>query len=107
MNFTNNDVKMVQRSISNFLYKNDFQATKELMMLFNRITKENRFLSRSLDSWKDYIKMYDESFYTFLTFKALVDSEKEQSEGMTEEEIKEQIGITIWQLPCGWFIQYV
>ena len=51
--------------------------------------------------------MYDWNFYTYHTWEALVESEAEQNEGMTEEECHEQFNKTIWKLPCGWYVQYV
>ena len=50
--------------------------------------------------------MYDENFYTYATWDALVYSETDIG-GLTEEECKEQLNETIWQLPCGWYVQYV
>ena len=51
--------------------------------------------------------MYDDNFYTYPTWKELLDSEKDSTDGLTEEECKEQLNETIWQLPCGWYVQYV
>lgn len=64
-------------------------------------------MTKELNSAEDYVKMYDDNFYTYQTWEDLIESEKDQSDGLTEDECKEQIGKTIWQLPCGWYVQYV
>ena len=87
--------------MSNPTYNGNLEATGQLVELFNKIHK------RPLKTLEDYINMYDDSFYTYHTWEALVESEAEQNEGMTEEECREQLNKTIWQLPCGWYVQYV
>lgn len=102
MKFTEIDIKSVATSISNYLYEENFEATKQLMELFDRIARKPLF------TWKEYVKMYDDHFYTYRNWNELVKSEIEQGVyGMTEEECKEQLNETIWQLPCGWYVQYV
>ena len=95
------DIKNVAWNISNYLYEDNLEATRQLMELFDKITR------KPLSTWKDYVRMYDDSFYTYRTWEELVRSEAEQNDGLTEEECKEQLGETIWQLPCGWYVQYV
>lgn len=95
------DIEIISWNISNCSYNGNFEATKQLVELFDKITK------KPLNTPADYINMYDDNFYTYWTWEALVESEAEQNEGMTEEECKEQLNKTIWQLPCGWFVQYV
>jgi hypothetical protein len=104
-------VKDVAVGLSNFTYANNLQATKELMELFDYL-KESKILgayesSKPLENIKDYIKMYDENFYTYQTWEALVKSEEEQSDGWTEDECRAEINQTIFKLPCGWYVQYV
>lgn len=94
-------VKEVSSGLSNFTYHGNFQATEELINLFDRILKHKP------QTAAEYIKAYDDNFYTYHTWKELIDSEKEQSDGLTEDECRSEIGKTIWQLPCGWFVQYV
>lgn len=107
----NIDVKDVAYNLSNFLYEENLQATKELMELFDYIKKEKplgEYVSRKpLETAEDYVRMYDENFYTYLTWDDLVESEEEQADGLTEEECKELLNKTIWKLPCGWYVQYV
>lgn len=94
-------VKQVMSGLSNFLYWDNEDATQQLMELFDKISRVE------LTTAADYIKMYDENFYTYATWDALVCSEKDNTDGLTEEECKEQLNTTIWQLPCGWYVQYV
>lgn len=98
---TKAEIKIVSYGLSNSLYHGNFEATKQLVELFDKIGRN------SLKTPEDYINMYDWSFYTYRTWEELVKSEEEQSEGMTEEECMENMDINIWQLPCGWYVQYV
>lgn len=95
------EIENIQCNISNYLYKDNFEATKQLVALFDRIAK------RRLCTWKDYVNMYDDNFYTYCTWEELVRSEVEQNYGLTEEECKNELDKTIWRLPCGWYVQYV
>jgi hypothetical protein len=102
MNFSNENIIKLSKNISNYLYEGNFEATKQLVELFDKISK------KPLSTLEDYIKMYDDSFYTYLTWEELVKSEVEQGVyGMTEEECKEELGNSIWQLPFGWYVQCV
>ena len=98
------DVNIVSWNLSNFLYEGNLEATAQLMELFDTIDMPKRY---RLNTPEDYIRMYDDNFYTYRTWEELVESEAEQNEGMTEEECKEELNHTIWQLPCGWYVQYV
>lgn len=103
-------IKNVADNISNYMYADNLEATSQLMELFDSITKN------PLSTWRDYVRMYDDNFYTYSTWEELVASETvwkeivsgtEQSDGLTEEECKEQLNKTIWKLPCGWYVQRV
>lgn len=98
---TKKEIEIISYGISNSSYNGNIEATEQLISLFDRITK------RPLKTLEDYINMYDWNFYTYWTWDALVESEADQNEGMTEEECKEELNKTIWQLPCGWYVQYV
>ena len=98
---TRTDIENISYGISNPSYHGNLEATEQLINLFNSISK------RPLNTYEDYINMYDDNFYTYWTWEALVESEAEQNNGFTEEECKEELGKTIWQLPCGWYVQYV
>lgn len=91
----------VSRSLSNIIYRNNLQATEELMNLLVSLSKN------PLNDETDYLMMYDMGFFTFQTWEKLLQSENECSDGLTEEQCKDQIGKSIWQLPCGWYVQYV
>lgn len=101
---TKTDIEFVSWNISNHIYHGNLEATKQLMELFNTIDVPRRY---KLNNPEDYINMYDDNFYTYWTWEALVKSETDQSNGLTEEECREELGKTIWQLPCGWYVQYV
>jgi len=101
MKLTSEDIQKVANGISNYFYNNNLEATKQLMDLFERITK------KFLNTCEDYIQMYDDNFYTYQTFDELVKSEEEINDGLTREECMEQLNKSIWQLPCGWYVQYV
>lgn len=110
MKMTKDEIKIVSWGISNSSYQNNLEATKQLMELFDNIVDKfnNKVVHRTLNTPEDYINMYDDNFYTYWTWEELVQSEIEQSTfGMTEEECKAQLNKTIFQLPCGWYVQYV
>lgn len=94
-------IHKVSQGISNTIYRNNLQATEELINLLSSLSRKD------LTDANDYISMYDENFYTYETWNDLLKSENECSDGLTEEQCKEQIGKSIWQLPCGWYVQYV
>lgn len=98
---TKREIEIISYGLSNWTYNGNLEATEQLINLFDKIAR------RPLKTLEDYIRMYDDSFYTYHTWEALVKSEEEQNEGMTEAECKEQLNKTIWQLPCGWYVQYV
>lgn len=106
---TKAEIEIVSWNLSNFLYHGNLEATEQLVELLDKIVDKfnNKVVHRTLKTPQDYIDMYDDSFYTYWTWEELVESELEQSNGMTEEECKEQLNKTIWQLPCGWYVQYV
>lgn len=96
-----NLIKKVANNISNPNYNENLQATQELIELFNKISR------KPLKTAEEYVKFYDNNFYTYKTWRELVESEKEQFDGFTEKECKEQLNQSIWQLPCGWYVQCV
>lgn len=98
---TKTDIEIISYGISNHFYHGNLEATKQLIELFDRIAK------RPLKTLEDYINMYDWNFYTYWTWEELVKSEEEQNNGFTKEECEEQLNKSIWQLPCGWYVQYV
>jgi hypothetical protein len=103
LTMTKEEIKSISWNLSNFIYQDNLEATSQLIELFNNIKVPHR----PLNTPKDYVDMYDDSFYTYMTWEALVESELYQTDGLTEEECKAELGETIWQLPCGWYVQYV
>lgn len=98
---TKKEIEIISYGLSNWTYHGNLEATEQLISLFDKIT------TRPLKTLEDYINMYDWSFYTYHTWEDLVESEKEQNYGLTEEECRERLNKSIWQLPCGWYVQYV
>ena len=97
----NINIESISFELSNPLYNGNLEATNQLVELFDKISK------KPLLTNKDYVCMYDDNFYTYLTWEELVESEKEQYDGFTEEECFEQLNKSIWKLPCGWYVQCV
>ena len=95
------NIGRIAKGLSNSNYANNLQATMELIELFNLISKHKPTTE------EEYIKMYKDNFYTYTTWEDLIESEKEQSDGLTEEECEYEIGRSIWRLPCGLYVQYV
>lgn len=98
-------IEEVSKYISNFIYKDKIEETKQLMELFDKITR------KELNTPDDYVEMYDNNFYTYTDWKSLVDSEKDQTDGLTEKELENELKDenfgSVWKLPCGWYVQYV
>lgn len=95
-------VREVSMLVSNHIYRDDLQATDQLMSVIDKNCKPVP------TEVSDYCDFYDTYCYTYRTFEELVKSEKEQGNyGLTEAECKEQIGKTIFQLSCGWYVQIV
>jgi hypothetical protein len=98
------EIEIVSYGLSNWTYHSNLEATEQLMELFDTIDVPKRY---RLNTPEDYILMYDDNFYTYHNWEALVKSEADQTDGLTEEECKAELNHTIWQLPCGWYVQYV
>ena len=64
MKLTNVECKKVAENISNPMYSNNLQATKELIELFNKISR------KPLKTAEDYVKFYADNFYTLLILEA-------------------------------------
>lgn len=107
---TDLEIFNIAKNISNPSYKDDLKAVAELVEQFDAIYASGKYgflHEKPLDTWEDYVRMYDDNFYTYQTWQELVDSEKDQNDGLTEKELKAEIGKTVWQLSCGWYLQYV
>lgn len=104
------DILKIAKNVSNSSYRDNLQTVAELVERFDAIYASGKYgflHKKPLNTWEDYVRMYDDNFYTYQTWQELVDSEKYQTDGLTEDELKEQIEETVWQLPCGWYLQYV
>lgn len=91
----------VSKGLSNYTYAYNLQATEQLIEVLDKKSR------KTLVTANDYIQFYDDNWYTFQRWEDLVSDEARQTDGLTESELKEQIGNTVWQLPCGWYVQYV
>lgn len=100
-NMARYNIEEISYGLSSYRYHGNFQATEELIDLFNKISK------KPLETTEDYIIFYDDHFYTYPTWEAFIQDEIRQNNGMTEEKCKEQVNKTIWKLPCEWIVQYV
>jgi hypothetical protein len=103
MKFTDEDIIQISKNLSNIIYENNVSATRELVGLINKLPH-----LISINEWSDVVEIYDNSFYTYTTWEDLVASEKEQGVyGLTEDELRNEMNKSIWQLPCGWYVQRV
>lgn len=76
-------------------------------LMFSEKKKGNyRLKHTKLDSADDYCEERDMLWYFYPDWKALVESEMDQGEeGLTEQECREGIGESIFQLSDGWYVQ--
>lgn len=91
----------------NHNYADNIEATKQLVELFDSIVKK---VSYKLNNEDDYIRMYEDHCYTYQTWAALVETETEYDEGLTEDVLRRELedtNGTIYKLPCGWYIRYI
>lgn len=94
MTLTDIEINNISKNISNYFYWDNIEATKQLIKLFDQITKI------PLGAWQEYVKLYDNHFYTYSTFKELVESELDQSDGLTEKQCRRRDHVTIYQKQC-------
>lgn len=77
-------------------------------LMFSEKEKGNyRLIHTELDSADDYYKERELLWYFYPNWKALVESEMDQNEGLTEQECEEELGESIFQLSDGWYVQTV
>lgn len=101
-NFTDEQVLNLSNKLSNTLYHNNVEATRQLIILFNKIVRNTLLVT--ID---DYADVYDAEFFTFQTWDDLLKSETEMSDGWDGAECQAQMNTSIWMLPCGWYVQRV
>jgi hypothetical protein len=95
------EIKMVAAAIDNPRYEENLEATRQLMEVIEKCSRH------PITTWKEYADVYNWKCYTYPTWDELVKSEAEQSEPMSEDECRSELENTIFQLPCGWFVQFV
>ena len=97
---SNTFVEEVSDGLTNPVYRGNLEATAQVMNVLERQT------SKSLTTVRDYVQAYDDSYYTYVSWDDLLKSEREIGEyGLTEQECLAQLGQTIFQLSCGWYVQ--
>lgn len=81
--------------ITNIFYEEKLQG--------NRIIKHAK-----LETIEDYVEEWENCWYRYMNWEGLIKSEIEQgSDGLTEEQCKEELGSSIFELPTGMYIQSV
>lgn len=100
---TSTDIAFIAQHVYCPYYRGDFEATRAMAEVLSSKAKPGL-----LNTPADYVNLYDGCFFTFKSWAELVESEKEEGEfALTEEQLKEQIGRTIFQLPNGWYLERV
>lgn len=88
------------------------EQAKDVCDLFDRLRKENS----KLITGDDYVKNWEWNWYRAMNWEELVSSEVDQGEWVGECDTwrpqaeafcLEELGVTIFQLPCGMYAQYV
>lgn len=97
-----NEIKYFAESL-NFSFEN----AKEITDIFYMGYEKNSYIvCTALNNVEDYIAEYDRSWYRFDTWEQLVISEIEMGVyGLSEEQIKNELGISIFQLSSGMYVQ--
>lgn len=97
------DIAYIAQGVCCPYYKEDFEATRAMAKAIAAQAKPG-----VLDTPADYVKFYDDNFFTFKSWAELVASEKEEGEfALTEDQLKQEVGRTIFQLDNGWFLERV
>ena len=100
---TTNDIAYISAKLPNNYYHNNVPVTRELVELLDR--KIGKHALRCPD---DYVTAYENQCFTYKTFDEFVESEREQGVyGFTKDECKEAVNNCIFQLPCGWWVEFI
>ena len=100
---TSTDIAYIAQGVCCPYYKEDFEATRAMTEAIAAQAKPG-----VLSTPADYVKLYDDNFFTFKSWAELVASEKEEGElALTEDQLKQEVGRTIFQLDNGWFLERV
>lgn len=98
-----NDIAYISTKLPNAYYRNNVPATRQLVELLDKKIRKS-----ALRCPDDYVKVYEDTCFTYKTFDEFVESELEQGVyGFTKEECKDAINKSVFQLPCGWWVQFV
>lgn len=98
---TSTDIAFIAQQICCPYYRGDFEATRAMVEVISAKAKPGL-----LNTPADYVDLYNGNFYTFKSWTELVESEKEEGElALTEEQLKNEVGRTIFQLPNGWYLE--
>lgn len=104
MNMTTSDIE----KIAKYVLRGNFEAAKDFVNLIDSLERYKKYRDSNSYTWEYYVRVYDNNFYTCETWNDLVQSEAEMGEdGLSENELKELLGITVFQLPCGWYVHGV
>ena len=105
---TNNDLEMIANEFAKDIpwCQGNIEIAKQYIELFDKgITPE----CHSLNTSEDYINLYWDHFYSFETWEDLINSEMdifEEGYEFVSNLCSKEIGDSIWQLPCGIYVQY-
>lgn len=100
---TSTDIAYIAQGVCCPYYKEDFEATRAMAEAIAAQAKPG-----VLSTPADYVKLYDDNFFTFKSWAELVASEKEEGElALTEDQLKQEVGRTIFQLDNGWSLERV
>lgn len=101
--------KLNENEIMHFAEKLNFsfEDAKEITNIFYTEHKKNNYIiCTCLNSVEDYISEYERSWYRFSTWEELINSEIDMGDtGLSTEEIKNQLGISVFQLSSRMYVQ--
>jgi hypothetical protein len=100
-----NEIKVFAESL-----EKEYELAKDTVdTMYEQKEKGNyRLEATTLNSVEDYIREYENNWYTYTDFSKCVESEKDQgSYWLTEQQCIELINEAIFELPCGSVIQTV
>lgn len=100
---TTDNILSISKGVCCPYYCNDIKATHMMVSVIADVVRPE-----VLNNADDYVRAYDDNFFTYKTWRDLVESEKEQGTyGLTENELKAMLGSIIHQLENGWYMQQI
>ena len=94
--------RSVAEAINVRLYKENLQATAELIAMLFKLKGKEAFKSS-----KDYADAYTKGFNTYACWKDLIKSLGADKSPMAVSECHLAVNKTIFRLPCGYYIWMV